>query len=423
MTAKRRKLRVLVITMGSERQQHIETLFGQMDDAFEPPAFSPGVPSRSLRNRSEFFRYAHQAGLLPQEEWEAIQATSKALQACNHEEILTERFFDCLDDVPVTTGRRGGAQDILLHYSVELWRKAKTVNRGRAVLGCTLAHLIAIKRLVDEGFDLILEDNVRAPVESCADRIWECLEASDEQQQQQQQLNNDDAKCHLRFMGWLGSIPNLKWILETHAPKRAFPRKGDANNPQVSVFPFPRTEHLKEDMAEMKLDEDEDEDEEEDKEDGNDDKESDLKKHAHKTPGGNPVWGCYAYWVSEEGYEKLMTRLRNDVGAMLWRGKRMRYYSVKPIDKILPRLILHAFNSPECVQLTTHPAFFRAPMLTSKIHTKWDPEFCKSTDYQMSKCQLSWSDLWLSTTEREVVDHWESNKQWLTIQELRGKHA
>jgi GR25 family glycosyltransferase involved in LPS biosynthesis len=312
-----------VITMGSERQKHIESLFGKMDDAFEPPAFSPGVPSRSLRNRSEFFRYAHEAGLLPQEEWEAIEATSKDLKARNYEGVDTERFFDCLEGVPVTTGRRGNPQEILLHYSVELWRKAKTVNRGRAVLGCTLAHLIAMKRLVDEGFDLILEDNVRAPVESCAERIWECLAASEELQHK-----DENAKCHLRFMGWLGSIPNLKWILETHAPKRAFPRSAAANNgnnnnnPRVpiSVFPFPRMEHLKEDMAEMNFDKDEDraegkdEDQSNENDDENDNEKSDSK-FEHKTPGGNPVWGCYAYWVSKEAHEKLIIRLQNDVGA------------------------------------------------------------------------------------------------------------
>ena len=39
---------------------------------FEPPVFSPGVPSREIRNRSKLMEYANQAGLLPELEWQLI---------------------------------------------------------------------------------------------------------------------------------------------------------------------------------------------------------------------------------------------------------------------------------------------------------------------------------------------------------------
>jgi hypothetical protein len=141
--------------------------------------------------------------------------------------------------------------------------------------------------------------------------------------------------------------------------------------------------------------------------------ESPTEIQAARKPGGNPVWGAYAYWISPEGYQSLLDRLRKDVGAMLWRGKRMRYYSVKPIDKILPRLTMAAFGN-DSVHIPTHPAFFRAPMLTSKIHTQWDPEFCKSTEYQLRHCGLDWTDLWLSEKERAVVAHRIETGEWLT---------
>lgn len=130
MSEERRKLRVLVITMGSERQQHIENLFEHpnMSKHFETPVFSPGVSSRSLRNRVEFFRIANEVGILPPKEWEALQ---KADPTNKH----TEEFFDCLKSVPITQGRRGSKRDVALHYSTELWYKAKTINRGRSVLG------------------------------------------------------------------------------------------------------------------------------------------------------------------------------------------------------------------------------------------------------------------------------------------------
>jgi hypothetical protein len=110
-----RKLRVLIISMGGPRQEELTRLF-QQDDDFEPPTFSSGIPSRSLRSRGKFFECAHQAGVLPETEWQAVQ---------NH---AGAQHFDCLQDVPVSGPRRGSDHDRSLHYSVELRRKAKTVN-------------------------------------------------------------------------------------------------------------------------------------------------------------------------------------------------------------------------------------------------------------------------------------------------------
>jgi hypothetical protein len=72
---RKRKLKVLVITMGEPRQEKIEKLFEepQMAIDFEKPTFSPGVPQRNLRNRYEFLKVANEAGLLPKQEWDAIQ--------------------------------------------------------------------------------------------------------------------------------------------------------------------------------------------------------------------------------------------------------------------------------------------------------------------------------------------------------------
>ena len=39
---------------------------------FEAPTFTPGVPSRELRNRLRLLEYANRAGLLPEIEWELI---------------------------------------------------------------------------------------------------------------------------------------------------------------------------------------------------------------------------------------------------------------------------------------------------------------------------------------------------------------
>lgn len=113
----------------------------------------------------------------------------------------------------------------------------------------------------------------------------------------------------------------------------------------------------------------------------------------------------------------VLQRLRIDVGALLFRGNRARYYFVKPIDKIVPRQVAATYGAAS-VQLSTHPSFYRAPMLTSKIHTKWDPEFCKSTEYQLRQTGLDWSDLWLSEIELQVVRHAEKSGEWLTPAQL-----
>jgi hypothetical protein len=412
----RRKLKVLVISMGGQRQEQLERIFEQenFQEHFEPPVFSPGVPQRELRNRYSFLYWANQAGLLPKEEWQAIDhanATGNYNDGpmCNH-------FFDCLDNIPVTPpGRRGSSQDVKLHYSVELWRKGRALNRGRAVLACSWAHLIAMRKLTQESFDMILEDNIRtlADADALSQRVWDTLKAK---AQWEDSRNDDIEKCHLLYYGWLGSTTNLKWICQTHAPKRMYPPTSSPDG--VSIFPFPQQEDLDEDLANWK-----DEPQEETNEkseinhgegggDGGDD-----KKYQHTRPGGNPVWGMYAYWISADGYQKLMECLRQDVGAMLWKGKRARAFSVKPIDKIVPRQLLTLLG-PSAVQLSTHPTFFRAPMLTSKIHTQWDPEFCKSTTYQLDATALGWSVLYLTNAETQVVHHHSQTGNWVTPAEL-----
>ncbi|KAL3909973.1 MAG: hypothetical protein SGILL_007875, partial [Bacillariaceae sp.] len=355
-------------------------------DDFEPPVFSPGVPSRELRNRYKFLYHANRAGLLPKAEWDAIRKAHGQphddTQPIPHPQQQSNNFFDCLKDLPVTSEKRRGSQyDLKVHYSVELWRKARGINRGRAVLACTLAHLIAMQRRLvnDEIFDLILEDNVRCAPTICAKRIWETKEAKQERESTTTMSNNNNGenKCDYLYYGWLGSITNLKWILQVHAPKRKFERDNATSsstndNDMHTIFPYPTLEHLEEDLVEW---EDENVDvgraeanekaNNERKNDGNDCDDT-PEKYQHKRPGGNPVWGAYAYWISKQGYERLMESLRNDVGAMLWKGKRMRHYLVKPIDKILPRQIM-ALCGPSSVQLASHPAFFVSLVKVERI--------------------------------------------------------
>jgi hypothetical protein len=59
-------------------------------------------------------------------------------------------------------------------------------------------------------------------------------------------------------------------------------------------------------------------------------------------------------------------------------------------------------------------------MLTSKIHTQWDAEFCKSTTYQIEYTGLVWNDLWLSSTEKAILDHYQTHGDWITVAQLQS---
>ena len=91
----------------------------------------------------------------------------------------------------------------------------------------------------------------------------------------------------------------------------------------------------------------------------------------------------------------------------------MRAYLAKPIDKVMPRRVKAAGLR---IEVTKKPVFFRAPMLTSRIHAKWDPEFCKSTEYQLSAQVVclpnGWDALWLTESERQIVAFKQRHGQW-----------
>ena len=392
-----REIRVLVISMGGPRQEAIEHMLQEIG-GFAPPVFSPGVPSRDLRNRSNFFQICHQAGILPTAEWEQLQ------QSCENPPANGRSFFECLKDVPVAPDRRGSPSDVKLHYCDELWRKAKTVNRGRSVLGCILAHLIALRTFVDGDFDVLLEDNVRAPLDGeAARRIRETITSVEQHESVSGNV------VHLRYYGWLGSMLNLQWNFQSHLPTR---RVANCDS-SCSVAPFPTAQHIEEDLESGRYVVDGV---------GVQTETIEAPGKVHNTPGGTPVWGAYAYWMSKEAYEALVGVLQKDVGALMWKMKSARFYTVKPIDKILPRTTRTIFG-PSSVMITTQPAFFRAPMLTSKIHAKWDPDFCKSTEYELIQTNLTWSSLWLTNAERLVVEHREQTGEWLSPAELEQKDS
>jgi GR25 family glycosyltransferase involved in LPS biosynthesis len=346
-------IRVLIISGGGERKATLEELFAQ-DDRWDV-TWTAGIASRSLRGRQSCLEHLHQAGLLPSEEWEIIS------QVPPSEIWETMRQRIPLSSLNEEEDRNRPKE----HYSSEFWNKAKTVNRGRSVLGCLLAHLVAMKQFVEGDFDVLLEDNVRW-TKDAVDRMADLCQSEDVRTK----------RGDLLYYGWLGSKVNLEWLFQH------FIAKSDE-----AVVPFPTTQDIERTVG--------------------------LNQSDKQHPGGTPLWGMYAYWISKQGYEAIMEVLRRDIGSMLWKGKRMRYYSVKPADKVFPRsLQKHNLD----VRIVTRPLFFRAPMLYSRIHPQWDALFCESTTVQLNGGGLDWSWLLLTAREMKVVDSYKETGEWKRLE-------
>jgi len=440
---------------------------------FEAPTFSQGVPSRELRGRLNFLRHANIAGLIPDIEWEAIckgideqieditakdneedtkenekqhktidpfryLATETLIQQTNTRDSTEQQTkqkkkkhwlqYETKTLIPISPNRRGSPEDIAIPYSMELWRKAKTLNRDRSVLACTFAHLMAMKRIVgdkhdgalnddneDLEYDFILEDNVRAFLGidnedtkygcECANRIWDIIEAS----------NNASSECHLRYFGWLGSLPNLNWVYNNHMKRSQLNETTSPDDDECIIFPFPTNDDFLLDSIDATS-----------KVNSHDDKISGQTSSMPQfsTPGGTAVFGTFAYTISPSCYHTLINTLQNDVGQLMWKGKRMRAYQAKPIDKILPRHVKTEF-SPFNIHIPNKVAFVRAPMLGSLLHPQWEEGFCSSTElqYQLScgnqddndnsNDDSVWDHVWLTQEEREMVSHRKKTGKWL----------
>lgn len=157
--------------MGGARQQRmIETLTPPGGAAEFEVGFAQGVSSRDLRTRSGLLSALVETGLLPHSAATASVGTEAA--------SVADR----------------------------VWLQCRNLSRQRAVLACALAHLRAMRRAVEEGWDLICEDNIRGPVASgeAARRIRACAEASRD--------------AHLRYYTYSGRAEELSvWYREMEA--------------------------------------------------------------------------------------------------------------------------------------------------------------------------------------------------------------
>ena len=422
--------------MGGPRKEILTSLFSSdpyLSMNFDL-SFSPGIPQRSIRNR---------AGLL---------------------EALTASGLLLLPSDPSSPPQRGLHADS--SYADDFWLCSRSLGRDRTVLACFLAHLIAMKTATaasapsssstsNQPFDIILEDNVRVLQQSSgvdvASTIRKVLASSTEDDGIGG--GNSGGGVAVRYFGYLGPTDNVTWVHKRHIPKYSASTSSGERPAGTSPFPYFNVHYTEADspllptvgeqqqqqqqqqqpqpqpppqQQQQQQQQDKKKDKKKEKKNkidndggGRDDDDDDddrcggvVKDGEQEREGirGTSLWGAYAYGITSEGYDKVITRLQSDIGAIFWKSKGMKSYKIKPIDKVVPRILQRTDMS---VQISNTPVFFRAPMLKSTIHSKWDAAFCRSTTRQLQCVNLSWTDLVLTIEERETVLRFQDTGEWV----------
>ncbi len=316
-----RPIRVLCVTLGGTRRAEIERRFagrlGESGEGSEGAAaefelqFVDGVPQRDLRSRAGLLRTLRSVGLLSEEG----------------------------SVLPPDAADEGVGQASGNDLEQRCWLAMRHLNRDRAVLACVLAHLRAMRIAVEEGWDVILEDNTRGAMHLAAQRIRECAENSPE--------------AHLRYYAYGGRAGEIyEWL-------------SNGSDGERVALPWPRQR-----VEEMQG------------------KEMDV------------IWGTLCYSISKAGYEEICNWLRRGLPhSLAWSPRRQKKQFARPIDKIMPRCML---RSDLCIRVARFPAFVRAPV-RSVIHPKWDAKFLETSETQLRLAGLGWGDLDLSPQDVDVI--------------------
>ena len=230
----------------------------------------------------------------------------------------------------------------------------------------------------------------------------------------------------------------FRWVYNNHIPRAAFSSSSfsltltntavNNNECTTTIFPFPTNEDFELDSIDPTCNNKKAKSGTDTNGHDNDGDTKTIGPH-FTTPGGTAIFGTFAYSISSDAYHTLINALQNDAGALCWKGKRMRAYQAKPIDKIIPRHVKSEFG-PNHIHIPNRVAFVRCPMLGSLLHPQWEEGFCNSTElqYQLSchdnnKGDYSntssnnegsnvWDHVWLTEEEREVVSRRKKSGKW-----------
>ena len=301
-------VRALCLTLGGARRDRMARLFGGPGTGVAL-TFVEGVRQRDLRSRAGLLAALRAAGLLDESAGEAVET--------------------------------------------RCWRAMRHLGRDRAVLACTLAHLGAMRKCVEEGYDCIMEDNVCGPVAGgeVARRIRAAAAASPE--------------ADMRYYAYGGRSEEIEAWQRTLAGQGTKNSSDRANRADAVVWPTYRS----------------------------------LPCSSAADPGDkdyNILWGTMCYAITKIGYQSILCEIRADMpGALAWSPRRSKSQRAKAADKVFPKLVQRRGLK---IYVATRPALVRAP-LVSTIHSKYDEQFIETSRVQLACSGLSWNDVALTAEE------------------------
>jgi len=303
-------LKILVITCGGEREKIINQQFKEIKGI--DVDFSPGVDGKLLSQRYY---------------WEE---SAKIL--LKHEEKSSENSE--------TYGWNP-------ENSWDFVKKLCKEQRG--VLGNFLAHLIAMKSAVENGYHVVLEDGVR-----CSQDFLDSVLQFKSQVTSPLCCENE---IDFLYLGYLGSVPHLEEVYQRFFQTKMLSQK------LFSEIP--------------------------------------VGKDVKTGKSFDLIWGSYAYMPTDKAFRALVSSLRSDMGKVFWKLKRGANV-VKPIDKVMPRQMLAAGLN---VCVVHRPVCFRSPGVKSRIHRRYDLGFFQSTTRQLELTGgRTWDQVWLSPEERNICN-------------------
>eukprot|EP00037_Helgoeca_nana_P019924 m.196244 g.196244 ORF g.196244 m.196244 type:complete len:625 (-) comp25054_c0_seq5:2036-3910(-) len=408
-------VRVLCITLGGERQTLIQNMFDEIE-GFEV-GFHSGVTSRSVRSRSGLEIEAVAIGLVDEEIGVELPVVIRERSAAARSVLG--------DEAPASMVTRDC-----------LWQLGRKLGRDRATLSCLFAHVGAVIRAVTEGWDVIIEDSARvfngaAPLSSAS-----LIRTGAAQ----------SPGADLRLYGYSGSVDQLDALYTNHVPMHGGPQHGSVSDRPDTiqcVVPLPVVPLVSDpgppgcgispsgaaggDSGRGIP--------------GNIDTVDDAGSGACAVANGEAAlaeestaapkrvtasydvfFGMFGYIVSRRGAKRLLLSLRADVGSILWRPKRSKTARVKPVDRVIPRRLLYLppggvrgvpADAPVLsAVILSRPALFRAPMLRSTMHAKWDAPACCATAAQLGAAGVGFGTLWLSDAEKDTVGRFAATGLW-----------
>lgn len=222
-----------------------------------------------------------------------------------------------------------------------LWWLCKTLNRDRATLACTLAHLAAQRKAVEEGWDLIIEDNVRVVTKGAEESIRAIAAASPDAHLRYYSFNGKSADIARLFGagglmdagsgGGSAAVPFPTAENQQNQPKQAPAAGGGASGSATEGATG--TVAVQDTAAAAAA--------------------TAVRDGGKVAAGGehvssyseiatfNPlIWGTYAYSIGADGHDRLLLSIRADVGTIVWRPKRAKKSHVKGMDRVMPRKLL-----------------------------------------------------------------------------------